>query len=344
MVLFIHAQHEVEQQLTLHGLGTWKAWEPVYWAGGVDIFFVISGFIMYRTTRGKFGTARAARDFLLRRIERVVPLYWLFSALGLLAMLLAGSVMRLHAIDPVHVAASFLFFPTTNADGRYYPLLILGWTLNYELMFYALFAMGMRFPERAGLALIGASLVALATATLAYDHLVGPFRFWCSPIVTEFGMGVALGYLHARGLRLPPALRVGLILLGILAMVALKAHGVAGAYWQFRPLWMGLPALAIAAASVLGADLSPSRARTASLHVGDAAYALYLSHPFTINGAIIGLRALGLRSPWLLVGTACVASLVTGSLVHLWIEKAISNHLMMHRARRSLHVEGLHAE
>jgi exopolysaccharide production protein ExoZ len=111
-------------------------------AHGVDLFFVISGFVMVLTTHGKH-TTRA--EFMRRRIVRVVPLYWALTLLTVLCVLLAPGLFRTTSIEPAHVVQSLLFIPhlSPSFPKEMWPVMVPGWTLNYEMFFYACFALAM---------------------------------------------------------------------------------------------------------------------------------------------------------------------------------------------------------
>lgn len=148
--------------------------------GGVRVFFVISGFIMAATMRGSFGEPGAARDFILKRLIRIVPLYWLVT-LVYIAVVLAPKGMLPSAGE---VAMSLAFLPYVGANGQYWPIYVPGWTLNYEMVFYALFAVALLW--RQGLWLVLVALGALAAAGLAYPG------FYTSPIILYFAAGIVL--------------------------------------------------------------------------------------------------------------------------------------------------------
>ena len=126
------------------------------WLAGVDIFFVISGFIMVYASSRWFGSAQSPRVFLAHRIARIVPLYWATTMLYLAVVLFAPALLNSEYLAPGFVISSFLFIPAARPDGLVQPLYSLGWTLNYEMFFYALFAIAIAFPRRRGVpALIG---------------------------------------------------------------------------------------------------------------------------------------------------------------------------------------------
>lgn len=99
---------------------------------GVDIFFIISGFVMFMLMDGIGVGAKNALDFLVRRVARIAPVYWLATAIVLVLFYMtrvdmgtrlaeAGSVSR--------IIRGFLFLDP-------HPIVVVGWTLVYEIFFY----------------------------------------------------------------------------------------------------------------------------------------------------------------------------------------------------------------
>jgi exopolysaccharide production protein ExoZ len=127
-------------------------------AAGVDLFFIISGFIMWVTA--------IARDeppgrFALKRLIRIVPLYWLITTAVLLLVLAKPDLMRSASLNLTHIASSygFIAWPHPRSAHRFWPLVIPGWTLNYEMLFYAIVAIALFLPRRARLLTIAAPAV-----------------------------------------------------------------------------------------------------------------------------------------------------------------------------------------
>src|SRR5438045_2337056 len=132
MVVFVH----LDVQLARLGYRTLGSG---WLATGVDIFFVISGFIMWVSVERR--PDMTAGTFLRNRLIRIVPLYWLVSA-GVLTMTFAApQLLHTTVFSAPHAIASFLFLPARHpVVGNFWPLLIPGWTLDYEMLFYVLFA------------------------------------------------------------------------------------------------------------------------------------------------------------------------------------------------------------
>jgi peptidoglycan/LPS O-acetylase OafA/YrhL len=327
LVLISHVQHEALKG-TFLDISNYHPWTAIYFAGGVDIFFVISGFIMYAIASGDFGRPGAARQFLLRRIARIVPPYWLFTTAMIAAAYIFSDHVTHSALDPAHIAASYLFFPFDNPYGRAYPVLMLGWTLNYEFYFYMVFGAALLFRKTLGLLLVFGLIGISAAFGMALMVDTMPFKFWSDPIVYEFLLGILLAMARERGWRLPQGGGWLLIAVGVFAMWATMQAGIAASHWNFRVFWMGLPALAICAGVVLQRDNSaqPGPIKRWLVLLGDASYSIYLSHPFALNAVALAWRRTGWHEPWSYVAVASVVALVAGVAVHLLIEKPMTRY------------------
>ena len=126
---------------------------------GVDIFFVISGSVMILVSANYTGSARQSLDFMARRIIRIYPMY-LFFTLVTIAFLIFYVVVK-HAephfdLGLHRIVSSLLFIPTFDAGGSVSPILNIGWTLFYEMFFYACFSIVIwLFPRHLVISLAG---------------------------------------------------------------------------------------------------------------------------------------------------------------------------------------------
>lgn len=322
LVLVGHARDKVAAGTdTLGGVAN-------FYAGGVDVFFVLSGFIMFVISRDDAGRPLGWLDFLRKRLTRVVPPYWFFTTLMLVAMVAVPGLVSNATLDPLHVLGSYLFVPADNPQGEAFPVLALGWTLNHEMFFYVLFAVGLLLPWPRG-AWLTAGLVAscgLIGALVAPQQV--PASFWLNPIVFEFLLGMALGAAHQAGWRVRPGVGVALSLLGVVGLWfgAGGFHG--GVLVPERALWMGAPALlVVAGAALMEATGSVGRLMRAGVLGGDASYALYLSHPFTLAVCTVAFRSLGWRPGLWTLLLACGVCLGVAIAFHLWLEKPVVNRL-----------------
>ncbi len=317
MVVLHHLRHE----LAALGLGAGALAHLPWWAG-VDVFFAISGFIIVHATGPAYDAPGGRRRFLAHRVARVVPLYWMVTLAYLcVALALPRSLGDAGAAagDPAYLAASLLFWPAARPDGSLQPLYGLGWTLNYEMLFYVLFALCLGRGRRATVAWTGAALVGLVLFGRLAAPEAAPLRFWSNPIGLEFLFGAAIGLMREAGFRLALTARLALAAAGIGGLALLGDGEVAG---LARPLLVGLPAACLVAALALG-EPRPAPAWVGPLsRLGDASYALYLVHPFCLRALREVLARAGLAAPlgaWgvgaLMLALAVAAALLTHRLV-----------------------------
>jgi exopolysaccharide production protein ExoZ len=241
---------------------------------GVDLFFVVSGFIMFVVTETNEAEPRV---FLWRRVTRIVPLYWCATLVTVLFCRMRPYLWEGVPVTFAHVVRSLLFIPQTSALEDGVPVVRQGWTLNIEMFFYVVVAIALFFPRRVQLHLISFFLVSLVFAGAWFDPQTGFLRNYTYGLLLEFTAGLWLGRLWALD-RLPScgtgavSLAMGFIALGIDAWIG--HHGGK----LFRPFFWGVPVALI----VLGALSIEVKGRV--LHVpllktlGDASYSIYLLH------------------------------------------------------------------
>ncbi|WP_165799674.1 acyltransferase family protein [Sphingomonas oleivorans] len=298
--------------------------------GGVDIFFVISGFIMWRTTERE--RLRPAL-FLRRRLIRIVPLYWTVTSLTVALMLLMPRLAQSLRLDPLHLIASYLFLPWPNPTPGMglEPLIVPGWTLNYEMSFYLLFAAALFAPRKVQPWIVLGTLALLAASSpLAAG--AGTFaRFYAHPILLEFafGMLIAMGFGHVR--HMPRAAAIALTLAG--GALMLLAGGLLDPERSGRLFLLGIPAALIVGGAVL-AERAGGLARIAFLgRIGDASYAIYLVHPLLLSALAQLWRWIGLDGAAFLP-FALGSSLLAGMIVHIGFERPVTRLLQGRSARR----------
>ncbi len=291
-----------------HGLSQAFPATAVSWpngSAGVDLFFVISGFVMVTASDRLCARPDGWRVFLRRRLLRIVPLYWTLTA-AKLCVVFAAPALAAHTRPAAwNIAASFLFLPAADATGQIRPVLPVGWTLNFEMLFYALFALALAMHRRP-LALVAPILAALALLGFWRRPDWPALGFLANGMVLEFAFGMAAGEAWRRG-RLPQSRGIALLALGALALLIVPLTG------PFRFLSWGLPALLV----LIGALALESRVAVPRWLVasGDASYATYLSHPFVV-------AALARLGP-LLPLVALPASLAAGWLVHTRLDRRL---------------------
>lgn len=287
-------------------------------AAGVDVFFVISGFIMWVVT---FRREPTPLQFMRARIRRIVPLYWLATA-----VMVAGGLSGLFPnlmLTLDHVLTSLLFIPARSpSNGEIWPVLVQGWTLNYEMFFYLIFGGSLYLTRRWRLPVISALLIVLVLYGAVSDiDNVQLFTF-TRPIILEFLAGIVIGEFWIKG-KLPSAA------LGT-AMVAATLGGftyLQVARMPFDALLCGpLAAGLVVGILAIEREWKPRKIPVLAL-LGDASYSIYLWHSFAIAvvakvGASLGVHATIVFSTatlaGILFGVACQYLLERGLLSPAW--------------------------
>ncbi len=247
---------------------------------GVDIFFVISGFIITRTAFR--AVPMPAGEFLRHRFIRVAPIYYLLSLPWILWEFL------MHRLSWAHGIATFLFWPVAPGHVTE-PYLGVGWTLCFEMLFYVSMAAVLLRPSRASV--VGV-LLAFALCWVLRLVLGWPlFQFLGNPIVLEFLAGVFIAAVAWRpdSARHVLAGKVALaVCLAWIAVLLFAGYGkISEAQFTLdaslsleRALLFGVPAALLVFAAVQHEGFFRRHPWLLALaFLGDASYSLYLVHP-----------------------------------------------------------------
>ncbi len=300
---------------------------------GVDIFFVISGFIMVHATRnfgGDVSALRASAVFLVKRFIRVVPLYWV-ALLWAAMPYLSAWILASHSMQELYlnftpelesIVKDFMFIPHLSIDederGEIFPVLIQGWTLNYEIIFYLVFGGAMVTRQYR---------IVVASATIGGAVLLGQlhhFRdviglFYTSTILLEFlfGMLVYEIYTKTRQLTFSPLAIVSLAVVGVLLLAIGSGSndkvvlGSASAIivWVFIQMFQGV-------------HIAPLKL------LGDASYSIYLFHltAFSLARGIIKyleIKPIGYGNITVMIMLNIAISIVAGIGVYYLVEKPL---------------------
>ncbi|SON55552.1 O-acetyltransferase OatA [Hartmannibacter diazotrophicus] len=261
--------------------------EPQQWIGrsassffdsgqaGVDIFFVISGFVIFTSTERRSYTPY---NFIKDRIIRIAPMYYIFTITYLIAKYMTNTGPFTYQItDFIY---SFLFIPYTNSiNGQPVPILGVGWTLNYEVMFYAIFSVSLLIKNiETRIIIVSLSFFAL----IAGRFLLTPTDAFAlrvtSPILLEFLAGIVLAYaFNKRRIITAPQ--------GLMAISAsLLTFGLAYESLSDLPrtLGYGVPAILLVL-GFIACEKHLAKPAFAPLRlVGDASYSIYLTHVIVI--------------------------------------------------------------
>lgn len=275
-------------------------------SAGVDVFFVISGMIMTMTSRRQ--VPFSAADFLMRRVIRIVPIYWFYTLLKSAVLLSEPGASLFSQFSVTQLLASLFFIPVAEARGIY-PILVVGWTLNCEMLFYVLFAASKVLLPSRSMLLLTVILAGLAASHFIVSSRHAALTFWTDPIILEFAFGIGAAELYLAGVRPSATVTALFVLVGAGALAVLPEVPM----WRLL-LW-GVPAL-LFVFGILSADrFVPFRQVRAIILIGDSSYSLYLTHTL----AIPAFAALLLHMPGLYGTVWPLLPMVGGSIAIGWL-------------------------
>lgn len=275
---------------------------------GVEIFFVISGFIIAEVAGP---SAFSPGKFALRRLWRVAPLYMLCTLAVYAATLLVPEVFKTTVSNFPHFARSLFFIPSADptAAWDWRPTFKIGWTINYEMFFYLVMTFLFWCHSRGQRALMLTGIMGLLIAT---SFLIPPkssiVAFYANLNLLPFVIGVWVAQIRSRGALddLPTS--------GVVALIVLTLASVALFYlMQTEDLSRPGPHFAMALAAALLVVTMIAQEKTIAWHrlrfflaVGDWSYSLYLMHMFVIGAGVVVLRKLGMSGPAFWTGMSLI--------------------------------------
>ena len=302
---------------------------------GVDIFFVISGFVMVLSTERMIAGRRTILEFLKRRLLRIYPIYWFFALLLLPIYLIAPQLVNASEGNRVDLMRSFLLLPHDNL-----PLLAVAWSLIFEIWFYLVFAafLTMRRKHLPALLALWCAIL-LALGWLAPDISSPTLKVMTSPYAYEFIAGCA-GYFFYR--RASPRWAKSAIFTGVMGMLICLGTwpNIAETASIQRAVWLGLTASAVLAGIAALERNGKFRLLARLKWTGDISYVVYLSHILVLSagGRIWKWVVDGLELSLLLVSgfwlMATMAVIAAGLFTHHVIEAPLSR-LLNRRSYKS---------
>lgn len=292
---------------------------------GVDIFFVLSGFVIALVV----SDYHSPTSFAINRISRIVPIYWLLTTLLLLLMFLTPKFVHESTIAGANISNYLrsIFFIPFYLGGDIKPLLRLGWTLNYEMLFYLLVWLSL---------IITRTSLALTSALILFLYLIFAFGFesnyatgfFGDDIILEFIIGIIAFKIYKYNyLQNIPS--VVLILITILSY-AFMAYIQSADLLKSRFLFYGIPSFFVVLSFVgLEKHIIKVKSSIVSFFVsmGDASYATYLTHWYVIVACrkIISEKyeLYDFYSPIGIIITLIV-SLIVGQTTYYYADKPLS--------------------
>lgn len=316
-------------------------------AFGVDIFFVISGFIMWTSAKSRpYGPI----IFILRRIVRVIPLYWAITLVTAFASNPFNPSFSMPEIEPL--LRSLFLIPqwSQEFEGVIIPIVKVGWTIELEMFFYLLFAFLLLLQSNLRL-WVGCGVFVILALVGAMDgpFSLAPLELYTQSVIIEFAYGLVLGAIYSHFERKyfsspeieqasvnEPSfiLKAGLpsqfypILGLLLVLIGFTLTSEDGKYSAIRGLVWGLPALMIVAGALLVETKLQKYPISFLKAIGDSSYSLYLFHLLVLA---ITERTLGVwlapTCPWLAMVSQTLVCILIAHAIYLALEKPVTRTL-----------------
>jgi exopolysaccharide production protein ExoZ len=331
-IALLHCMQDV-QAIAARAGGGFTLQDRLPLAAGVDLFFVISGFVMVYASRDAFGSAASIGPFLRRRAARIIPIYWAVTIIYIVISLGGLAPVNRTKPDGWEIVTSFLFIPWISGSGPLVqPVYSLGWTLNYEMFFYLLFALVLPLKRAVAVPLLVGLLMALVAIGQIVPASQIQLHFWTRSIILEFGFGLIIGQMALAGVKptKPLAAVLSLVAVALLALAASRPG-----LFPDRALMYGLPGALLVIAALAFNDMGVGNplARLAT-RLGDASYAIYILHPFAIRGVTVAAGgALVALSPWLYIAIVMILICATSVAAWRWFEQPVTKALQGSRRR-----------
>lgn len=287
-------------------------------ASGVDLFFVISGFIMAYITCAQRGP-HAILPFLKRRLVRIVPLYWFFTLIMAGLLLFFPNLFSSARFDGRGTLLSLLFIPYSSAVSPNSPVLAVGWTLSYEMYFYVLVACGFVLKYHVFSLVLGLFLAGSIALGYLFPSNDPVFNLMTSPILCEFYLGYLCGSVFmTKKVILPKSLAFFYL-----------ASGVAGyMLWTMESvrLPLGLFAFLIVTGCIFLEKYFTSKSMYYLARIGDSSYSLYLSNYLLIPALGKICTAAGFWNhfpPAAFIALSLPACVAAGYLAYVFVERPL---------------------
>ena len=297
---------------------------------GIDIFFVISGFIMLTTSWDTFAKPGASTNFFFRRLIRIYPPYWFALApIAIGSLVTAGHLMRSHVGMQMNVIADLLLLPQ-----RGLPTLGVSWTLSFEMLFYIVFAGLLFLPAKRIIPALAIWAIVQCCLYLAFHGSTHVFAaFIGSVLPIEFIVGAVIGWLYVHG-RMPCAwLSAAAAGVATIALWLVNAHfgeNLGTPSQAVRTFEILIPAALLVYAAVSIETTKQISSPGWLVTLGNASYALYLWHVtilFALGYALARLHPHGWVAHITLLTLMIAITIGVSVAIYEFVEKPMTSAL-----------------
>ena len=274
-------------------------------ANGVDVFFVLSGFVMLNSQLQK---KRPALTFLKFRLMRIVPIYWFVTSVVVVAFFLLPSASFNNNAPSMAWVIQSLFF-LSGAISEKSPVLMVGWTLEWEMLFYLVFGLSLlfsRWNRSYFFIFLVLGIIAIMTSNL---------------IMFEFLAGMLIAYIYNN---FSFEQKYGLLLALVGFVLLLSSINQVIDTRLSRVFYWGVPSALI----VLGVIYAKSYSQSLLQYLGDASYSIYLIHALAISVFYKASTSLLIVTNYDVLALICLlCSISCGALLYTFVEKPLTSYM-----------------
>ncbi len=298
--------------------GTTMHWWHEAGTFGVDIFFIISGYIMVFITKDMHQKPNSVKTFLKNRFVRIVPLYWFYTLVALAIFIMMPERVN-SAGGGTDILKSFFLLPLKSSENY---LVGVGWTLHYEFLFYILFSFALLFNRRVGIIAVETIIISLLFGSIfiSMDGLNYIFYTFLNDIFIEFALGIVLYFILLKFKEINKNISILSIIIGIYLFYYLHTgNSITG----IHHIDTGTSAFLICFGVVSLENFWRKREFKLLTTIGNASYSIYLLHPFILVAVLIfSDKFLNINSnnEMLLIIIMFIVSIISGYLSYLFIE------------------------
>ncbi|MGL5384694.1 MAG: acyltransferase family protein [Serratia sp. (in: enterobacteria)] len=300
---------------------------------GVDVFFIISGFVITLSAKKLTPGLSAARVFLKHRARRILPVYFIIL---LITFLLSGAMSTFHYPEKVSNLISAITFSPIDAnhapfyvdDSGFYGI---RWTLNYEVLFYLVMAICLiskyRWPLLLGvfsLSLVVFPMLAGHSPTLdvsGYQFNSAYLNLMTNPIIWQFLVGVGFGLIYPFTKNFNGQLRLATLVIATVVtgyfvlFTPRLGHGLTMSGWYLSILFIAV---------VLNDELITKCIPGFIITLGEISFSLYLIHTLMNSGIGKRFEDIGVADGLPRFVLSCAVSIGLAYLSYKFIERPVS--------------------
>jgi len=293
---------------------------------GLDIFFIISGFVI--TMIINKGTK--PKIFILSRISRIVPLYWILTTFLLVLTILTPELLNSTTFNLTYYFKSIFFIPYYNQNNILEPMLIQGWTLNYEIFFYFCVFISIIISRKNLITTLVLFILFFIYFKYFFKESSSAFKiFFSTTLIFEFLLGVIAFYIFKfyQNIKIIPVVPIVAAIVSYITMIYYEVETIE-LNKDLRIYFYGFPSLVLVLSlCFLEKFFSNNNCMKILLNIGHASYSIYLSHIFIIVFLkIINAKFIFFIFPDLINHLLTIfICLILGRLVYIFIDKPIND-------------------